>query len=105
MSQASQCGNILILSGQVASGETVRTQARSVFESIEELLKSAGRDKSNIIYSNIFLVDMDDYSEFNEVWDEWVSNDNGQVPSRAAVQVVKLAKPEWRVEVQVFACV
>jgi len=46
---------------------------------------------------------MDDYESFNHVWDKWVASEQGQVPSRAAIQVVRLANPEWVVEVQVFA--
>lgn len=103
MSQASQSGDLLVLSGQVSSGKNVADQAASLFKNIDDLLKKAGTDKSNIIYANIFLTDMDDYEAFNHVWEKWVDSEQDQVPSRAAIQVVRLANPEWVVEVQVFA--
>jgi enamine deaminase RidA (YjgF/YER057c/UK114 family) len=102
MSQASRHGNLLILAGQVADGKNVTEQAKGLFANIDALLAKAGADKSNIMYANIFLTDMKDYEAFNTVWDVWVASDKGQVPSRAAIQVVQLAKPEWLVEVQVF---
>ncbi|QDH78543.1 RidA family protein [Echinicola soli] len=103
MSQASQNGNLLILAGQVADGATITEQSKGLFKNIDALLAKAGTDKSKIIYANIYLTDMDNYEAFNKVWDEWVASDKGQVPSRAALQVARLAKPEWLVEVQLFA--
>ena len=103
MSQASQNNNLIVLSGQVSEGNTVGEQAENIFASIDELLMKAGTTRSNIIYANIFLTDMADYDEFNSVWDQWIDTRNQQMPSRSAIQVVRLARPEWRVEVQVFA--
>lgn len=105
MSQASKAGNLVILAGQIGEGKTVTEQAESMFKSIDGLLKKAGGSKANVLYANIFLTDMGDYEAFNKVWDNWVASAEGQTPSRAAIQVVKLAKPEWKVEVQVFASV
>jgi len=45
---------------------------------------------------------MKEYDTFNSVWDQWIDAENQQSPSRSAIQVVQLAKPEWRIEVQVF---
>ncbi|MCH5598896.1 RidA family protein [Niabella ginsengisoli] len=105
LSEASQSGNLLILAGQVSSGANITEQAQGLFKNIDALLAKAGTDKSKVIYANIYLTDMANYEGFNKVWDEWVASDKGQVPSRAALQVVRLAKPEWLVEVQLFAAV
>ena len=103
MSQASRFADIVMLSGQVADeGVTVAEQTQNVLAKIDALLKAAGSDKSMIMYATIWLASLDTYNEFNGVWDTWVVA--GQVPSRACVQTV-LAKPEWLVEVQVFAVV
>ncbi|MFG6656668.1 RidA family protein [Scandinavium sp. M-37] len=102
MSQASQLGNLLVLSGQVSEGVDVTAQTESLFHNIDALLQKAGTHKSNILYANIFLTDMNTYDAFNAVWDQWIDVDNQQSPSRSAIQVVRLAKPEWLVEVQVF---
>jgi len=48
----------------------------------------------------IFLADMADFAAMNEVWDAWVPQ--GDLPARATVQA-KLAKPEYRIEIQAIA--
>jgi enamine deaminase RidA (YjgF/YER057c/UK114 family) len=105
MSEASKAGNLVILAGQVADGETVASQAQSIFDSIDALLEKAGTNKANILFANIYLTDINDFDELNKVWESWVAADQGQTPSRATMQVVRLARPEWKVEVQVFATV
>jgi len=82
MSQASQHGNLLVLSGQVSEGLSITEQANNLFKHIDNLLIKAGTTKSNIIYANIFLVDMKEYDTFNSVWDQWIDAENQQSPSR-----------------------
>ncbi|WP_455427083.1 RidA family protein [Dryocola sp. LX212] len=103
MSQASLNGNLVVLSGQISEGHGVTEQAENLFRHIDELLRKAGTSKSKVIYANIFLTDMNNYELFNQVWDQWIDSENGQSPSRSAIQVARLANPEWQVEVQVFA--
>ena len=43
---------------------------------------------------------MADYAAMNEVWDAWVPA--GDLPARATVQA-RLAKPEYRIEIQAIA--
>ena len=50
----------------------------------------------------IFLADMADFAGMNDIWDDWVAP--GDAPPRATVQA-KLAKPEWKIEVVVTACI
>jgi enamine deaminase RidA (YjgF/YER057c/UK114 family) len=45
---------------------------------------------------------MAEFAAMNSVWDAWVPT--GQTPPRATVQAA-LAKPEYRVEMQVVAAV
>lgn len=103
MSQVSKVNNLIILAGQVSEGNDIKSQAKSVFKQIDDLLKKSGSSVSKILYANIFLTNMDDYTQFNQVWGEWI--DHRSPPSRAAIQVVQLANPSWKVEVQVFATV
>jgi enamine deaminase RidA (YjgF/YER057c/UK114 family) len=46
---------------------------------------------------------MADYDAMNAVWDAWLPA--GTAPSRACVQVVRLARPGWKVEIAVQAAV
>lgn len=103
LSEVSQSGNLFIFSGQVSSGNTVSEQVESIFSQLNSLLTEVGLTKQNILYANIFFTDMDDYDVFNQHWENWVDQKHHQVPSRSAIQVVRLARPEWRVEVQITA--
>lgn len=103
LSEVSQSGELFIFSGQVSSGNTIREQVEGIFFQLDTLITEAGLTKQNILYANIFFTNMDDYDVFNQLWENWVDQANCQVPSRSAIQVVRLARPEWRVEVQITA--
>ena len=63
--------------------------------------QQAGSGKERLLMATLYLTDMADYDVVNAVWDAWVPA--GTAPSRACVQVVRLAKPGWRVEIAVQA--
>ncbi|WP_410699628.1 Rid family hydrolase, partial [Chryseobacterium sp. SIMBA_028] len=52
------------------------------------------------VSAQVWVTDMAEFAEMNEVWDAWVSPQHP--PVRAAVQAV-LARPEWKVEMMVIA--
>ena len=88
------------LTGQVGDGATVAEQTRSCLARIDALLAEVGTDNSNLLQATIWLADMGDYDEFNEVWDAWVPK--GTAPVRSCGEV-SVAKPEYRVEVIIIA--
>jgi enamine deaminase RidA (YjgF/YER057c/UK114 family) len=101
MSQAVIHGDTVYLAGQVgAPGENVREQTRAVLSAIDALLGQAGSDKSKILSATIWLADMGDFAEMNAVWDAWV--DVAAPPARATGQV-RLAAPEYKVEIIIVA--
>ena len=102
MSQAVVHGNTVYLAGQVADDPTpsVGEQTRQVLAKIDELLKSAGTDKTRILSANVWLADIGRFAEMNAVWDKWVAA--GHTPARATVQAA-LARPEFLVEIMVVA--
>ena len=67
---------------------------------IDRLLAEANSDKSLILSCQIFISDMKDFGEMNQVWDEWVPA--GNAPPRATVQAL-LADPAMLVEIVVVA--
>jgi enamine deaminase RidA (YjgF/YER057c/UK114 family) len=93
---------IAYLAGQVATDalQDIRGQTRQVLAAIDALLAEAGTDKSRILMAQIFIADLAEFPELNEVWDAWVAP--GNAPCRATVQA-RLAKPEWKVEIVVTA--
>lgn len=102
LSEMAVHGNTVYLAGQVAgdSSQDMAGQTRQVLAAIDALLAEAGTDKSRILSTTIFVADMAEFPAMNTVWDAWVVA--GQTPPRATVQA-KLAKPEWKVEMQVIA--
>jgi enamine deaminase RidA (YjgF/YER057c/UK114 family) len=102
MSQGVVHGNTVYLAGQVADDPkpSVGEQTRQVLAKIDELLKSAGTDKTRLLSANVWLADIGRFAEMNEVWDKWVAA--GHTPARATVQAA-LARPEFLVEIRVVA--
>ena len=101
MSKVVRHGDVLYLAGQVGTaGDSVADQTRSCLEKVEALLASADSDKYRILQTTIWLADMADFAEMNEVWDAWVPE--GHAPARACGES-KLARSELKVEILVVA--
>jgi enamine deaminase RidA (YjgF/YER057c/UK114 family) len=102
LSDAVVHGSTIYLAGQVASdpGVDIRAQARDILAQIDRLLGGLGSSKNRLLSATIYLADMADFAAMNEVWDAWVPQ--GDLPARATVQA-KLAKPEYRIEIQAIA--
>ncbi len=102
LSEMAVHGNTIYLAGQVAddNSQDISGQTTQVLAAIDRLLAEAGSDKTKILSTTIYIADMNEFSGMNAVWDAWVSP--GHTPPRATVQA-RLAKPEYRVEIQVIA--
>ncbi len=90
-------------SGQVAGDNPdpdVRRQTANVLRRLDELLASAGTDKSRLLSAEIYLADMSDFPAMNAAWDEWV--DPAAQPTRVTIQT-PMTRPEWRVAIAVTA--
>ena len=103
-SEAAVFNGVVYLGGMVPeSGATdIRGQTADVLAQIDAHLAACGSDKSRILRTQIFLADIADIADMNEVWDEWVAP--GHAPPRATVQAA-LADPAWRIEIVVTAAV
>jgi len=91
---------IVHLSGVVSPGKSVREQTLNVLAGIDELLQSAGSDKSKILSATVWLTDMRHFDEMNSVWDQWVSP--GNAPARACIEA-KLSLLDFSVAIAVTA--
>lgn len=101
MSQAVVHGRTVYLAGQIgAAGEDVATQTRAVLQSIDRLLAQAGTDRAHLLQATIWLADMADFADMNTVWEEWIGGVN---PPTRATGEVRLATPDYRVEIIVTA--
>ncbi|MDC8004172.1 RidA family protein [Aureisphaera galaxeae] len=97
-SQAVQLGNMLYTSGQVAidpaTGELVmddiKTETKQVMENMKAVLTAAGMDFSNVIKTSIFISDMGNFAQINEVYATYF--DEATAPARETVEVANLPK-------------
>jgi len=95
--QAVQFGNLLFISGQIAldpkTGNLVqgdiKTETGQVMNNLEAILKEAGMDFTNIIKTSIFLMDMGQFAQVNEVYGSYFGEN---APARETVQVSGLPK-------------
>jgi 2-aminomuconate deaminase len=86
-----------------AAGTTVldiRAQTRAVIENIRDILASAGADLSDCVEITSFLVDMNDFGGYNEVYGEYFDYAG---PARTTVAVHQLPHPHLRIEIKAIA--
>ena len=89
-SPAVRAGDFIYVSGQVPrdpatgtlSGDDIRTQARAVLGNVRQVLETAGASTADVVSVIVYLVDVDDWTAFNEVYREFFTE---PFPSRTAV--------------------
>jgi len=84
-------------SGKVVSGD-IGEQTEQTFRNIDALLVSAGASLSDVVSCLVHLVDLDDFSKFNEVYERQF---RGVKPVRTTVRADLVAG--MRVEITVVA--
>ena len=108
-SQAIKAGGMVFCSGQIpidpATGnfvsDIVREQTEQVLKNLSEVLKAAGTSLDNVVKTTVFLADMNDFAEMNEVYATFFSDNK---PARATVQAARLPR-DARVEIDCIALV
>jgi 2-iminobutanoate/2-iminopropanoate deaminase len=96
-SQAVRAGNMLFVSGQIASnGATgnlvtsgIKDETVQVMTNIREILTAAGTDFSAVVKTTIFLKDMNNFPLVNEVYGSYFK---ANPPARETVEVARLPK-------------
>lgn len=78
----------------------IRKQTRAVLRNIDDILKSAGASLSDVVDVTSFLVNMNDFKGYNEVYAEFFDH-NG--PTRTTVAVHQLPHPHLLIEIKVMA--
>lgn len=102
MSKIVKHNGVAYLCGQVGAGDTVAEQTADCLSRVDALLKGAGSDREHMLQAVIWLADMADFAEMNEVWDAWVPE--GHAPARACGEA-KLARDVLKVEIIVTAAI
>ncbi len=96
-SQAIEHNGVLHCSGQIPLdpatmqivGDNASDQAKQVMKNLGAVLEAAGSDFSKILKCSIFLDDMGDFGEVNEVYGSYFKSDP---PARETVAVQTLPK-------------
>ena len=78
----------------------IRTQTRAVIENVRDILASSGADLSDIAEISTFLVNMNDFAGYNEVYGEYFDH---QGPARTTIAVHQLPHPHLLIEIRAIA--
>jgi len=106
-SQAIKLGNLLFVSGQIpidpATDEVVKggikDQTERVLENVKAILEAANMTLDDVIMAFVYLSDMADFPQFNEVYSRYFKE---RPPARVTVAVKSLPR-DVKVEIAVIA--
>jgi len=108
-SQAIRAGNFLFLSGQIPldpkTGELmkgdIREQTQQVLENIKGILESQKLGMENVVKSTIFLKDIGNFNQVNEVYATYFPS---SPPARSTVEVSELPR-NAEIEIEAIAVI
>ncbi|MFS0556960.1 RidA family protein [Brevibacillus sp. 179-C9.3 HS] len=105
-SQAAKVGPFLFASGQIplrADGTLVEgdvvEQTHQVFSNIQAVLAEAGGSLTNVVKATVFIKDMNDFGQLNEVYGHYFGDHK---PARSTVEVARLPR-DVKVEIEIVA--
>ena len=78
----------------------IRVQTRAVIENIRDILAAAGASLADVVEVSTFLVSMDDFRGYNEVYGEFFGYEG---PARTTVAVAELPHPHLLIEIKAVA--
>lgn len=96
-SQAILAGGFLFASGQVPidpatselAGADVETQAKQVFNNLQQVLAAAGCGFADVVKTTVFLTDLANFAAVNEIYADYFVQ---PYPARSCVQIAALPK-------------
>ncbi len=107
-SQGMRFGNLVITSGQLPINaetgeisEDTKEQAHQCLKNVKAVLEAAGSNMSRVKKATVFVRDMEEFSNINEVYKQYFSV---PFPARSLVEVSRLPK-DVKVEIEVIATV
>jgi len=112
-----RAGDFLLVSGTSArrsdntiAGESVdelgrtlldiRAQTRAVLQNVRDILQSEGAKLTDLVEVTTYLVNMNDFAGYNEVYAEFFDYDG---PTRTTVAVAQLPHPHLLIEIRAMA--
>ena len=106
-SQGMDTGQIIYTSGQLGidpqNGELISTsiedEARQSLENVKAVLSEAGAELEDVIKTTVFVKDLNQFTNINEVYAEFFSDHK---PARSCVEVARLPK-DGNIEIEAIA--
>ncbi len=106
-SQALKANGLIFASGQIPidpqTGQFVPggivEQTEQVLKNLSAVLEAAGSGLDRVVKTTVFLLDMQEFTQMNEVYGKFFSE---QPPARATVQAARLPR-DARVEIEAIA--
>ena len=106
--QAVKVGNTLYISGQIPLipstmellNGSIKEETQLVMEHLLSILEAAGMTFKHVVKSTIYLDDMNNFGEVNQLYGTYFDNDNA--PARETVAVKTLPK-SVRIEISMIA--
>jgi 2-iminobutanoate/2-iminopropanoate deaminase len=106
--QAVKVGNTLYISGQIPLiptsmellSSSIKKETQLVMDHLQAILEAAGMTFEHVVKSTIFLDDMNNFGEVNQIYGAYF--DNETAPARETVAVKTLPK-SVRVEISMIA--
>jgi 2-aminomuconate deaminase len=78
----------------------IREQTKAVIENLRDILGSVGAQLEDVVEVTTYLVNMNDFSGYNEVYGKYFGNDG---PARTTVAVHQLPHPHLLIEIRAMA--
>ncbi len=79
----------------------IRVQTRAVLENVRDILAAAGASLQDLVQVTTYLVNMNDFGGYNDVYAEYFDETG---PTRTTVAVHQLPHPHLLIEIQAVAC-
>ncbi len=86
--------------GEIA-GTDIKAQTKQALENLKAVVEAAGSDLTKIVKNTVFMKDMNDFADMNEVYGSYFTENP---PARSAVEVARLPK-DVLVEIECIALV
>ena len=106
-SQGIRVGNTIYVSGQLGldsqtgelAGDDLESQVRQAIDNIETILSAEDYELEDIVSVDVFLDDLDNYSEFNSIYIDYFTQD---FPARMVVEAARIPL-DAKIEIKVIA--
>jgi len=109
-SRAVKVGNVIEVTGTVASGEDGKVvgnndayaQTKYIYQKIEAVLKRAGATMKDVVRVRMFVTDISRWQEYGKAHSEYFKDIK---PCNTMVEVKALIEPEYLIEIEATAII